>query len=314
MSDFPIVTVVVANFNCAKFIESALTSALRQSLKDIEVIVVDDASTDDSVAHVARMALGDQRLTFLTSATNQGPSVARNRCIEAARGRWIAVMDSDDMMHPDRLAQLVEAAERDEADIVVDDLLIFDDTGNHPTSRCLRTTAPFWVNAPDYARSNVLYGKHPPLGYLKPLIRTDFLRTANIGYDPRLRFAEDYDFILRLLVSGARMRVYPDQTYSYRKHGGSISHRLSRQKLLPVIQASTAFLSELDDHPTNQPLRIALQERHASLQRAMAFDGLVVALQQRKWPTAGRFIIKNPRAAMMLYLPVISRLRALRKG
>lgn len=304
----PIVTVIVANFNCAKFIEPALTSALRQSLQDIEVIVADDASTDDSVAQVVQMATQDQRLRLLpTSTINQGPSEARNRCIAAARGRWIAVLDSDDLMHPERLAQLVEAAERDGADIVADDLLIFDD--RHQT-RCLHTETPFWVTAPDYARSNVLYGKRLPLGYLKPMIRTEFLRANNIGYDPGLRLAEDYDFILRQLVCGARMRVYPQPTYFYRKHGDSISHRLSGQKLLPMINASAAFLAALDDDPVNQSLRAALVERHASLQRAMAFDGLVMALQQRKWPSVGRAIMKNPRAAMMLYLPVMSRLRA----
>ena len=84
------------------------------------------------------MAARDKRLLLLSPAGNMGPAAARNRCIEAARGRWIAVLDSDDLMHPDRLARLVAAAERDNADIVADDLLIFDDNNETPPSRCLR--------------------------------------------------------------------------------------------------------------------------------------------------------------------------------
>jgi glycosyltransferase involved in cell wall biosynthesis len=316
-ADPPVVTVIVANYNSGQFIEAALQSALRQSLRAIEVIVADDCSTDGSAALVAAMAAQDPRLRLLTpaagtKATNAGPSAARNRCIEAARGRWIAVLDSDDLMHPDRLARLVAAAEQDDADIAADDLLIFHDDDGQPPSRCLRAsdaTAPFWVDPAAYVRSNILFGGSPALGYLKPIIRAELLTNSEIRYDSELRLAEDYDFILRLLMRGARMRVYPELTYFYRKHGSSISHRLSRQKLEPLLRASERSLAAINQ--ADGTLRDALEAHHASIHRLLGFDALVVALQDRKWIAALRLAVSNPNVGVLLRVPLLALLRAL---
>ena len=68
----------------------------------------------------------DPRIRLVRSAQNSGPAAARNKALALARGDWIAVMDSDDLMHPDRLKRLIAAAERDGADIVADDLIEFE--------------------------------------------------------------------------------------------------------------------------------------------------------------------------------------------
>jgi glycosyltransferase involved in cell wall biosynthesis len=320
-ADPPVVTVIVANYNSGPFIEAALQSALRQSLQAIEVIVADDGSTDDSVARIAAMAARDSRLRLLTPAaaiggassgwTNMGPSTARNLCIECARGRWIAILDADDLMHPERLARLVAAAERDHADIAADDLLIFHDGDERPPSRCLRgsaASAPFWVDPAAYVRSNALFGNAPALGYLKPIIRTELLTNSDIRYDPELRLAEDYDFIFRLLLHGARMRVYPELTYFYRKHGQSISHRLSTQKLRPVLHASEQSLSAID--PADRTLRAAVQARHASIRLSLDFDALMAALLARRWLHAAGLALRHPGAAALLRITLLARLRS----
>ena len=96
----PLVSIVMANYNGLRYIEAALQSALAQSLRNIEVIVADDASTDGSADLVAAIASTDARVRLLRAPVNGGSGVARNLCLDAARGRWIAVMDSDDLMHP----------------------------------------------------------------------------------------------------------------------------------------------------------------------------------------------------------------------
>ena len=139
----PAVTIVMANFNGAAFIEAALHSALGQSLRDIEIVVADDASTDDSVARVTAIATADSRVRLRRSPVNAGPAAARNLCLEAARGRWIAVMDSDDLMHPERLERLIAAAERDGADIAPPP-----SRGSWPTAPCAPSTAPRHCTSP----------------------------------------------------------------------------------------------------------------------------------------------------------------------
>ena len=93
--------------------------------RDIEIIISDDASTDDSVTIAQRIAAADPRVRLITSTRNSGPGAARNRAIAAAMGEWLAVLDSDDFAHPDRLDTLLRAASQDGADVVADDLLIF---------------------------------------------------------------------------------------------------------------------------------------------------------------------------------------------
>src|SRR4051812_36371506 len=128
----PLVSVVMANHNGAAFLAEALRSALGQSLVDLEVVLADDGSTDASLAIAQAIAAGDRRLVVLPPAPNGGPGAARNRGFAAARGQWIAVMDSDDLMHPERLERLLEAAGRDGCDIVADDMLAFFEDGGAP--------------------------------------------------------------------------------------------------------------------------------------------------------------------------------------
>ena len=277
----PRVSVLIAAYNAGQFIESALRSVLGQTLRDLEAIVADDGSTDDTVARVTAVAATDPRVRLLPASPRGGPGVARNRCIDAARGAWLAVFDSDDLMHPERLEHLVMQAERDGADLVADDLLIFDDTGTRPPANCLpRGQAPGWIDAADYVTRNTIAGRGWPLGYLKPLVRASTLRAAGVRYDPDLRIGEDYDFVVRLLAQDARFRIYPVPTYFYRRHGGSISHRLSPPVVQALLKANARFREVACPAP-GSPLDAALAARERMLVRALTFENLVAALKAR---------------------------------
>ena len=169
----PVVSVIMANHNGAAYLADAIASVRRQSLSELELIVSDDASTDDSARIVGEAIAGDPRIRLVRSTQNSGPAAARNKALALARGDWIAVMDSDDLMHPDRLERLVEAAERDGADIAADDLVEFetDRVRRLACSPANGRASPFWVDIRDYIRLNMFYGPGPALGYLKPLFR-----------------------------------------------------------------------------------------------------------------------------------------------
>ncbi len=311
----PLVTIVMANYNGTEYIEHALRSALAQTLHELEIIVADDASTDDSADRVASVARLDTRVRLIRAATNAGPGAARNLCLESARGRWIAVMDSDDLMHKERLARLIALADSDGADIVADDLLIFHENPNMPPEACLRGSAALsarWIDAADYVRANVLYGGDTALGYLKPLFRRSLIETCHLRYDVTLRIAEDYDFVLRLLIQGARFRVYPQLLYFYRKHSRSISHRLSRATLQPMLVAHDRLAANASTE--DRQLGTALAMRRASLERALHFDDLVSALKQRRWLDATVAALRQPHIALMLRGPLVDRLRHFGSG
>jgi len=116
----PVASILVAAYQAAAYLPHALESALAQSCRDIEVIVVDDGSDDATAAIADSYARRDPRVVVLRHATNRGPAAARNTAIAAARGRWLAVLDADDALIPDWLARLVAQAEARGADLLAD--------------------------------------------------------------------------------------------------------------------------------------------------------------------------------------------------
>lgn len=300
--DRPVVSVIMANRNGGAYLADAIASVLKQDLAALELLLCDDGSTDDSLAIAAGFAAGDHRLRILTQPQPTGPAAARNRAIAEATGRWIAIVDSDDIIHPGRLSRLVAAAARDDADIVADDMLAFDQDAGGSTralfARALRGRAR-WIDATTFVAANHLFGSGMPLGYLKPLIRTDLLRTHGIRYDEALRIAEDYDLLLRLLVRGARFRLVPELTYFYRRHAASISHRLTAPALT-AMQESDAALRRWARGDLTPTLTRALDRRLLSVERAAALGEIAARAKAGQLLGALHLALRKPTAAMNL--------------
>lgn len=295
----------MANFRGAAFLGSAIESVLAQSLGSLELIVVDDGSPDGSVDIVEAYRAQDPRVRLVRLAGNHGPAGARNRGLDCARGEWIAIVDSDDFIHPDRLETLVRSAECDGADIVADDLLIFDEGSTKIGTMLPTGTAPFWVETAAFIRANSIYASGPILGYCKPIIRASSLGERR--YDETLRIGEDFDLLFRLLNGGARFRIYPELFYFYRKHSGSISHRFNDAECRRLIEAGHRQIQ--DTSPASVDVRAAHAYRMASLERALAFAGLVHALKAHSLPGIVQAIRGNPRALTLLRLPVAAMAR-----
>jgi succinoglycan biosynthesis protein ExoO len=297
----PRVSVIMANYNGAAHIAVAVRSALRQTERSLELILSDDGSSDDGLQIACGAAGGDRRLIVLRGSARTGPAGARNRALEAARGRWIAIVDNDDYIHPERLERLIGAAERDGADIVCDDLLTFyegHERAAHAHLRGAWAEKPHWVGAATYVRSNVLFGGGAMLGYLKPVFRRNALR-----YDETLTIGEDSDLIARMLGGGARMRVHPELGYFYRKHAGSISHRLNT----PAIEAMLAAAERLGGGE-NPALAHALALHRHALCDARAFVEIVDALKTRDLGPAVSAWLRRPAALLLMREPLIARL------
>jgi succinoglycan biosynthesis protein ExoO len=308
----PTVSVVMANFNGGAYLAEAIGSVQKQTLRDLEIIVSDDGSTDNSVGIVTQLQSTDPRIRLLRSDRNGGPAAARNRALDVVKGEWVAIMDSDDLIRPERLALLVEVADRDGADIIADDLFEFESDCSNPSRRHLQgkwTRGPFWVNILDYVCCNHFYGPGPALGYLKPLIRASILKERTTRYDETLRIAEDYNLVLRLLHSGATMRVYPLPFYYYRKHSNSISHRLNDDALTALKAADLRFLTQISRE--ERRLTIAVKARMRSIEIALDYEGLLAAIKARDWSKVLATIVSQPQAAALLRLPIGVRLRRL---
>ncbi|MCR5663837.1 MAG: glycosyltransferase [Oscillospiraceae bacterium] len=116
-NNFPLVTVVIPAYNTAAYVEQAVCSILNQTLREFELICVDDGSTDETPEILDRLARDDARVVFLRQE-NRGVSAARNAGLSLARGKWLYFFDSDDFLMPKGLEQLCQIAERDGLDLL----------------------------------------------------------------------------------------------------------------------------------------------------------------------------------------------------
>lgn len=305
MSTTPEVSIVMANFNGARYLPAAIQSVLRQSLASWELIVVDDASTDDSIDAATRAAGGDPRVHILAQPANRGPGAARNRALDLASGRWIAVFDSDDLMLPHRLERMLGQAAADGAAIIADNLLVFSE-GTRPrpflAERLIRR--PCWIDLEAFIDSNCLYTRSPDLGYLKPLIRADTLR--GLRYDETLRIGEDYNFLVRLMAQGRRLRLDPTGLYLYRKHQSSTSHRLRATDIAALLDAEDRFAHEA--RGLSPRVKKALSRRQRTLRSLMVYDEVIGALKRADLLTAADHAIAHPHMWPLLARPISARL------
>lgn len=272
---------------------AAMESVLRQTVTDLELIIADDASDDASCEIIRESAQSDPRVTLLTTPANRGPAAARNRALSAARGEWIAIVDSDDIIHPHRLARMLDAARREGADIVADDMVPFGDSpgigggtmfAGHAKGAVCRVDAAGFVRT-EGSRTEA------SLGYCKPLIHRRAM--DGLRYDETIGIGEDFDFYLRILMRGHGLLLWPEPTYLYRRHAASLSHRLSVDHLERQIAAHDLLAAQVPQEGMAD-LTDALAVRRQGLARALEFEHLVAALKARQMAIAVRILARKP--------------------
>ena len=221
------VSVIIASKNGCDWIGAAIQSALTQTLTEIEVIVVDDGSTDGTADVVRELRQQDARVVLLQNSTSQGVSAARNKAIGNARGDWIAVLDDDDRFASTRLEVMISEATRRGLDLVADNLHLVE----FGTGKALGNAFPDqWLSAPApvplaYILERDWPGRHDGrgMGFLKPVIRASTLRKAKISYHEDIRAGEDLLLLASLLLGHARLGFINEPLYVYSVRSGSVS-------------------------------------------------------------------------------------------
>lgn len=224
----PEVSFIVAAYNVAPYVKAAVTTALQQKGVTVEVIVVDDASCDGTADAVAELANDDARITLVRRTQTGGPSLARNTAMDLARGTWLAILDADDLIAPERSRRLLDLAATTSADVVADNFERFFDDGRPARSTMIATGAvpyAFFVDLASFIRRNAMYEKGADLGYIKPMFRTAFMRANAIRHEEDIYVGEDYHLCLSCLLANARFVVTSESFYRYRIRAGSLSWR-----------------------------------------------------------------------------------------
>ncbi len=268
----PLVSVIIPCFNGAAFIAAAIHSVLSQALQAIETIVVDDGSTDHSQEIVA--SFGD-RVVRIAPGSNNGPAAARNAGLAAARGEYIKFLDADDWLAPGCVARQVcqLSTLRPDAFVVGRSFRFEENSGDmaphSPRDRTLPRALPIEQIILDA----------PLLG--ATLYRRMILQGIG-GFDEDLRYREDFDLFMRLLISGATPAFTPEVALFYRNH--ETGPRVSRQ---PPASIAEMQLGMFRNHVA------LLDARGGPRSRPELSAGMALAIWQ-----AGRNVLRSGMKAL----------------
>ena len=228
----PEISVILPCYNAAAFLEPCLESVMRQSLRDIEILVVDDGSLDDTRAVAQRLAATDSRITVLEQ-THTGPGAARNRGLAASRAPYIAFVDSDDFLPHDACSTLLEAARESGAD-----LLVGTTEGHAAAAAGISGTSRVRAIA-------ALFTGRLSMSVFAKLYRRPFLAEHDIRFPPEV-YIEDRHFLLQCLVGGARLASLEHVVYRRQIRPESTMHQVGAKHVTDttaVYRLDTALLA-----------------------------------------------------------------------
>ncbi len=218
----PLVSVCIASYNHADYIGEALQSVLAQAYPNLEIIVADDASTDNSAEVIRRYEeMHPDQVRALFKDSNSGPSETLNQAIALARGEFIALLGSDDRMLPGRLdAQVEYMLAHSQCTAVFTDIRTIDASGNPAPSGL----DAFFNTSFDHLRHKLLGGNF--LNAPSALIRAASLRAVG-GFSPLLRYTQDFEAWIKLLTIGNLAKL-PEVLTEYRVHGKNLSIEVAK--------------------------------------------------------------------------------------
>lgn len=262
----PSVCVIIPAYNAMATIRRAVASALCEP-EVAQVIVVDDASGDDTAGAARAGDDGTGRLEVFSLEQNGGPSRARNFAIDRSSAPYIAILDADDFFLPGRFAALLSAPE---FDLVADNLVFVGADAVHrfdPARIASHRIPPRQLTAVDFVEGSISRSdRHKgELGFLKPLMSRAFLDQHGLRYAEGMRLSEDYDLYVRALITGARFRIVQECNYVAVESSGSLSDSHSVADLA-AVEAAIARL-RVQAPPGDRALQDALRRHHQQISR-----------------------------------------------
>ncbi len=285
-----LVSVIMPAYNAEKYIKASVQSVLEQSYDRFEFIIVNDFSTDNTASIVG--LCDDKRIRLYHHDQNRGPGAARNTAIENSRGKWIALIDADDLWHKDRLKILVETAKDLGQGYFVSDLRVL----------CFETPKGL---LPWHSRNNTDYGKLIMAGKksnlsideyiasgcppINPMVPIEVISKLNLKYNETSRIGEDTEFYFHLFKSGLLLNIISEEMYYYRITKGSLTKR-------PEIAKDylDTFNRLLVTEGFSQLAYNYFLKRIDYITKDIAVTEIVQYLKARQYRKAGSKVYKNP--------------------
>ncbi len=260
----PEISVIIPLYNSEKYIKETIESVLSQGFKNFELIIIDDASTDNSLKITRELAKKDNRIRLFKSKTNKGRASSINVGLRNAKAQYITFLDSDDIMYPGRLKkQMFFLKNHPEIDMIYGDILKFWENG---TKKIYNSVEFSDTEEPLKRLKKFAKGKQEIKEAYKALDKEKFIPGASIMFrrkiidagiklDENLRNSEDCDFNFQIIKAGYKIAKYPIITFKYRIHkdqksGNKEKMTIATQQITNKLRKSISLL------PTSQNTQI----------------------------------------------------------
>ena len=230
----PKVSVIVPVYNTEKYLEKCLDSLTGQTLKDIEIICVNDCSPDNSLTILQKYAAIDNRIKIIDFKENQGAAIARNTGIDAATGDYIGFVDSDDYVDLDFYEKLYTKAIETDADIVKGKIIIDDK---------VTLFEPHWqIKSFDFLKNpeKFIYG------FTTAIYRANLIKHNNIKFPENIKNLEDPYFLIWAVARACHFDTDENAKYYYQTHDNSSSHNTSSEDILNGAQKILELINFLN--------------------------------------------------------------------
>ncbi len=236
----PKISVIIPAYNEEKYIAESIESVLKQDLKNFEIILVNDNSTDNTKEIIEKFVRKDSKVKLLNHKKNKGRAAAVNTGIKKAKGKYIAFLDADDLMAKGRLKkQMTFLENRSKTDMIFGDFLVLKE--NKKLEK---------IEAIDFSEDpkKILLEarKRKDLGEIWPYKLLDYEKKEKfipggsvmvrkkvfnkIKLDENLKNSEDYDLWFKIIGKDFKIKKFPIITFIYRKHGEQKSKNIGRMK------------------------------------------------------------------------------------
>lgn len=248
------VSVIMSCYNAEKTLERAMKSVLSNTYRNIELIVIEDCSTDYSLHIATKIANEDKRVRIIIHKENQGAGVSRKDGIEKAEGEYVCFCDSDDVLQKQHISNLVEASKKYDADIVTTGFTVVDGE----TDKTIEDRKVDEVEILEGARKYAVL-KTDVLRFLNPsLVRRSLW--DKVTYSTR-RFIEDSPTLIKLLWFANKRVILPESTYLYYQNKGSLTHiedtfRETLYQTLCVLETYKFFIEEVGKPEMAPPIMV----------------------------------------------------------
>jgi len=255
----PLISVVMPLFNSANTLPLSLASLQAQTCDAWQCIIVDDGSTDNPEQIINEV--GDSRIECNRLDRNRGRGYARQYALEMAQGKYIAFLDADDWLYPDKFQDQVELLEAEPDVAIVSTGMAIADTNDQLVGvRCSNGSAPVM-------RPPMRHPRMPPLAFAPSMIIADLAKQT--GFDTTFPIAEDADFLLRALL-GKQFAVLPTPLYVYREQGSTTLNKVSSA----LDYCCRMFQKQLDQYPLDSAIEIARDRGKQMIYHSAATLGL----------------------------------------